>query len=234
MSTEESTMASYETVLEQVTALLTPLCTEDKMAFLTQYSKMLSKEVKKNLKSKARKQSSTTNRKVGAGTYAWIEYEKTLMAKEPDLFEGIRHFADRKKITSQYKKDHPEEYNAFVEKYKEDLAAGLIEPPMSEKRKKKLALLSEQVSADVPTTVVVEEKPSKPVVQQTTSQEKLEKMKKTLESKAEAKPLPPVKFSNVTTAEPSGEEKPKKSVVKKVSAASKGKKEVVSSEDDSE
>ena len=205
-------MSTEESPLTQALSLLAPLTVEEKLIFLSQFSSLLSKEAKKNLNSSGLKpsiKSDGSTRKTGAGTYAWFAYEKEVMTNNPELYEGILHVVERRKVTSKYKKEHEEEYTEFVKTYKEDLAAGRIEPPVSEKKKK-----SVQTSSSNSAATVVEEKLPPPPTQATSSKEKVEIMKKKLEAKAEAK------AEAKGVAAPPVEEKKKKSVVKKVAATS--------------
>ncbi len=72
---------------------------------------------------------SADRRKHHPATLAWIAYEKNLIATHPELFEGVTLAVKKKQIASAYKKEHSDDYAAFVEKFKADFAAGLIPPP---------------------------------------------------------------------------------------------------------
>ncbi len=113
MSAEMNTTTPVTLMMEQ----LKTLSFTDLLTFQLALASHIKSEFKKvTKKAKKVKNPDAPKRPLNPGMLAWKAYVKHLQTTKPEMFEGAK-VTQKQTIASEYKKEHMEEYDAFVKAF---------------------------------------------------------------------------------------------------------------------
>ncbi len=110
-------------LLEQVKTL----SFADLLAFNVGLGAHIKSEFKKVAKkAKKAKNPDAPKRQLSVGMLAWKAFVKHIVATKPEMFDGVTKATKKQEIVSEYKKEHTEEYAAFVSAFVPPVVATVV------------------------------------------------------------------------------------------------------------